>query len=97
MAESEEIGSPGNPREFVEKAKLKGRLSRADLLDYASSVFQLSFEKIYARNTSAPDKLAWARIITGMTAAVSPILRDTELDDLKKDVESIKQRIFEKG
>jgi len=91
--EAKEKSSQGSPTEYIEIVKQKGRLSRHDLLDYADSVFKLAFEKIYQKNTSAPDKLGWARIINGTIASVSPVLRDTEVDQLRADVEAIKAKL----
>lgn len=97
MTENLEHDSGKSPAEFLEGLRSKGSISRADLLTYASEIFRIAFLKLYGKSTSAPDKLAWARVVTSCVVAVGPILRDTELDQLKVDIEQIKARLGKSG
>ena len=93
LTERVEVDSEKSPGEFLEGLRSKGSLSRADLLTYSGEIFRIAFLKLYGKSTSAPDKLSWARVVTSCITAVGPILKDTELDELRADVESIKARL----
>ena len=65
-------------------------LTRDELLSTLRAVIRLSFEKIRYVNTSNTDKQSWARIINSAVSSTTPLLRDSELSELKAEIEKIK-------
>jgi hypothetical protein len=70
-------------------------LTRDELLSTLRAVIKLSFEKIRYVNTSNSDKQSWARIINSAVSSATPLLRDTQLEELRGEVEMIKKHLSE--
>lgn len=68
-------------------------LTREQLLSYGSAVLTLCFRKVKVINKSEADVQGYLRIINNCIGVLGPLLRDSELDQLKRDVEEIKLKL----
>jgi len=97
MTETDEKGSQDSPEEFLKKLHSKPGVTRAHFLIYLDEVIRLSFEKVNLRNTNNSERQGWIRCINSAVAAGVPLVRDVELDDLRRDIDVIKKRLGEKS
>jgi len=65
-------------------------LSRRDLLDHLKTVIDLSFDKMMMRNTPNASKASWARVVNNAYQVAASILKDSDYDKLRAEVEEIK-------
>ena len=68
-------------------------LSREELLSTLRTVIELTFKKINYVNCSNSDKQAFMRIVNSAVSSATPLLRDNQLEELKAEVEKIKQHL----
>ena len=76
----------------IEKCSTDNR--RLNLFGYLDDVIGLSHRKVTAeRGNSDGAKQAWSRVLISAIATYGNILKDSELDDLKVDIEAIKEEL----
>jgi hypothetical protein len=76
----------------MEKCSTDNR--RETLFSKLDTVIDISHKKITAeRGNSDGQKQAWSRVLISAISAYGNILKDSELDDLKADIELIKLEI----
>ena len=76
----------------MEKCSTDSR--RETLFGYLDDVIGLSHKKVTAkRGNSDGQKQGWARILITGISAYGDLLKDTELDELSKEVDEIKRRL----
>jgi len=68
-------------------------LSREELLESLRDVIAMAFEKIRYVNTSNDERRAWSRIIVNAVGSSTPLIKDRDLDDLKKRLEQVESRL----
>lgn len=76
----------------IEKCSTDSR--RETLFNKLDDVIAISHKKVTAeRGSSDNSKQAWSRVLIQAISAYGNILRDSELDDLKADIEAIKEEL----
>ncbi len=76
----------------MEKCSTDNR--REGLFSKLDDVIELSHKKVTTeRGNSDPLKQAWSRVLISAIATYGNILKDSELDDLKLEIEQIKEAI----
>ncbi|MBL7168589.1 hypothetical protein ISS40_07930 [Candidatus Bathyarchaeota archaeon] len=56
-----------------------------------NGLIELCTFKIDTKNTTIPEKMKWGRIMVNAIKTSSQLLRDTDLDDLKKRLEALEE------
>lgn len=82
----------GTPVGFPKALKNRA-VSRDELLIYVDEVLSICFEKIHLKNTTNSERQGWVRLINGAISCATPLLRDSELADLQKQIDEIRARL----
>jgi len=67
--------------------------ARKRLFECLSEGLELSHEKLHTNRKTDQSRLAWGRLMKELINSYSNLLETTQLDDLMKEIEAIKEHI----
>ena len=76
----------------IEKCNTDNR--RENLFGYLDDVISISHKKVTAERGNADNaKQGWSRVLISAISTYGDLLKDVELDDLKREIEEIKEAL----
>ena len=69
----------------------KKPIKREDLLSAGALALDQAIERLQGRYTSKPDRLALMRVVSQLIPALGGVLKDVDLDDLRRRIEALEE------
>lgn len=71
--------------------------TREWLLQQLRRVMEIALDKLTNPKTAPPDRIKWSRIVIAAGASANSVLRDVEIDDLRRQIMELKTLAVEKA
>lgn len=65
--------------------------TRSWLLVHLRQIMEIALERVTNPKTPAPDRIKWSRVLISAGQACNSILRDVDIEALKKQIEDLKR------
>lgn len=85
-----------NAEEAVAKTEAQTEPTREWLLQGLREILEIALEKVTNPKTRAAERIKWSRIVIAAGSACNSVLRDVEVDALKKEVAELKALTMER-
>ena len=72
-------------------------VTRGDLLQDLADIVEVVIIKYTKIRASNKDRQAWGRLVVSAVSEMGKILKDGDLDDLKREVEELRRLVDNKG
>ena len=82
------------PNELKPAAETLGTVdstTREWLIQQMRGVLEIAMDRVTNRKTAPADRIKWSRIVIAAGQACNSILRDADIEDLKQQVQNLKQ------
>ena len=70
--------------------------TREWLLQQLRRVMEIALDKVTNPKTAPPDRIKWSRIVIAAGASANSVLRDVEIDELRRQIMELKTLAVEK-
>lgn len=98
MTENKEVGNLADSRvENGGKLSLKVPSKRQEYSDVVDRCIETAFAKSQSRYCKNSERIMWMRCITGLVLAGVAVQRDIDIDELKREVEELKNVLKKTG